>query len=228
MRDYLVPLVGVFEAHADVENAGPMKRYMRDQFEFLGIKTPQRRSLVRAFYDEYGLPPVEELAALVLELWQMPYREYQYTAVGFLERRQRTLTPKHIALLEQLITTKSWWDTVDGLAANQVGGVLARFPEARDGAIGRWRRAENIWLRRTTLLFQLRYKEKTDSELLYALIRENLDDREFFIQKAIGWALREYSKSDPAAVQQFVAETALSGLAQREALKWMKNKGMIA
>jgi 3-methyladenine DNA glycosylase AlkD len=105
---------------------------------------------------------------------------------------------------------------------------LARFPEVRDEHIGRWRRQENFWLRRTTLLFQLRYKEQTDADLLYALINENLGDSEFFIQKAIGWALREYSKSDPLAVQQFVANSELSGLAHREALKWMKNKGIIA
>jgi 3-methyladenine DNA glycosylase AlkD len=130
-------------------------------------------------------------------------------------------------LLEKLITTESWWDTVDGLAANQVGGVLARFPEIREPYIDRWRQEEDFWLRRTTLLFQLRYKGQTDADLLFALIKENLADQEFFIQKAIGWSLREYSKSNAEAVQQFVAETELSGLAQREALKWMKNKGMI-
>ena len=157
----------------------------------------------------------------------MPYREYQYTALEFLTKRKRYLTPDTIPLLEMLITTKSWWDTVDGLAANQVGGVIARFPHIRDQHIGRWRAQENIWLRRTTLLFQLRCKEQTDADLLYALIADNLADKEFFIQKAIGWALREYSKSDPTAVQQFVARTDLSPLAHREALKWMKNKGMI-
>jgi 3-methyladenine DNA glycosylase AlkD len=228
MSDYLLPLVEVFEANANAENAGPMKKYMRGQFEYLGIKTPQRRELIKAFFGEYGLPPVEELKQIVQQLWGMPYREYKYTALGFLDRRKRYLTPDYVPFFEKLITTESWWDTVDGLAANQVGGVLARFPEIRDEHIGRWRQQEDFWLRRTTLLFQLRYKEETDAELLYALILENLEDKEFFIQKAIGWALREYSKSDPTAVQQFVAETDLSGLAQREALKWMKNKGMIA
>ena len=129
---------------------------------------------------------------------------------------------------QKLITTESWWDTVDGLAANQVGGVIARFPKIRDEHIGRWWQQENFWLRRTTLLFQLRYKDKTDEDLLFALIGENLTDKEFFIQKAIGWSLREYSKSNPTAVQQFVATTELSPLAHREALKWMKNKGRIS
>ncbi len=226
MSDYLQPLQIAFETNANPAEAGPMKKYMREQFEYLGIKTPQRRELLKAFFAEYGLPPVDELEALVLELWAMPYREYQYTALGFLDRRKKVLTADSLPLLEKLITTKSWWDTVDGLAANQVGHVLARFPESRDEVIGRWRREENFWLRRTTLLFQLRYKDQTDEALLFALIRENLEDKEFFIQKAIGWSLREYSKTNPEAVQQFVAKTELSGLANREALKWMRNKGL--
>ena len=228
MGDYLAPLQEAFEANANAENAGPMKKYMRGKFDYLGIKTPQRRALIKDFFAAYGPPPMDELEELLQRLWAMTYREYQYTAIGFLDRRKRYLTAEMIPLLEQLITTKSWWDTVDGLAANQVGHVLARFPEMRDEFIGRWRREENFWLRRTTLLFQLRYKDETDEALLFALISENLDDKEFFIQKAIGWSLREYSKSNPEAVQQFVAKTELSGLAHREALKWMKNKGMIS
>ena len=227
MSYYLLPLQEVFEANANPENAAPMKKYMREQFEFLGIKTPQRRALVKEFFGEYGLPPLDELEDLARRLWELPYREYKYTALEFLTKRKRYLAPETVPLLEMLITTKSWWDTVDGLAANQVGGVLARFPQVRDVHIGRWREQDNIWLRRTTLLFQLRYKDKTDEDLLYALIKENLVDKEFFIQKAIGWSLREYSKSNPVPVQQFVAETELSPLAQREALKWMKNKGII-
>lgn len=228
MSDYLKPLMALYEANANAENAAPMKSYMRGQFEFLGIKTPERSALLKAFYAAYGPPPLDELEDLVRRLWALPYREYQYTALGFLSKRQRHLTPANLPLLEELITTKSWWDTVDGLAGNQVGDLLARFPESRDEVIGRWRREEDFWLRRTTLLFQLGYKSKTDADLLFALIRENINDKEFFIQKAIGWSLREYSKTDPEAVQQFVANTELSGLAQREALKWMKNRGMLA
>jgi 3-methyladenine DNA glycosylase AlkD len=228
MTNYLLPLQTAFEANANPDNAAPMKKYMREQFIFLGIKAPLRKTLVKEFYAEHGLPPLDELQALVRRLWEMPYREYQYTAQEFLTRRRRHLTPDYVLLLEMLITTESWWDTVDGLAGHQVGGLFARFPGIRNTHIGRWRQQENLWLRRTTLLFQLRYKEKTDEDLLFALIKENLADKEFFIQKAIGWSLREYSKSNPTAVQQFVAATELSPLARREALKWMKNKGFIS
>ena len=228
MTNYLLPLQTAYEANANPDNAAPMKKYMRGQFEFLGLKAPLRRTLIKAFYAEHGLPPLDELQALVQQMWKMPYREYQYTALEFLTRRRRHLTPDYVPLLKMLITTESWWDTVDGLAAHQVGGLFAHFPEIRDTHIDRWRRQENLWLRRTTLLFQLRYKEKTGEDLLFALIEENLADKEFFIQKAIGWSLREYSKSNPTAVQQFVAATELSPFAQREAIKRMKNKGLIS
>ena len=228
MTNYLLPLQTAFEANANPDNAAPMKKYLREQFEFLGLKAPLRRTLIKEFYAEHGPPPLDELQALVHQLWEMPYREYQYTALEFLTKCRRQLSPDYLPLLEMLITSKSWWDTVDGLAAHQVGGLFAHFPEIRDTHIGRWRQQENLWLRRTTLLFQLRYKEKTDEDLLFALIEENLVDKEFFIQKAIGWSLREYSKSNPTAVQQFVAATELSPLAHRESLKWMKNKGFVS
>ena len=227
MNEYVKPLIVLFEEHADPETAVPMARYLRDQFECLGIKTPQRSALVKQFLGEYGLPPVEELEDIMRQLWALPQREYQYTAIGLMDRMKRKMTPEHIPLLEYLIVTKSWWDTVDGLAANQVGGVLEHNPESREGTIGGWRYSDNFWLRRTTLLFQLRYKDKTDEALLFALINDNLGSKEFFINKAIGWALREYSKTNPQAVVDFVEKTPLVPLSEREALKWVKGKDLI-
>ena len=227
MNEYLRPLIALFEEHADAETAVPMVKYMRNKFEYLGIKTPLRRALFKQFLSEYGLPPGDELEDIVRQLWLMPQREYQYTAQGLLDRMKREIGPQHLPLLEYLLVTKSWWDTVDGLAAHQVGGLFARHPETRMPAIERWRYSADFWLRRTTLIFQLRYKDKTDEALLFALINDNLGSKEFFINKAIGWALREYSKTDGTAVIDFVQRTPLEPLSEREALKWMKNKGMI-
>jgi 3-methyladenine DNA glycosylase AlkD len=140
---------------------------------------------------------------------------------------RKHVSSDHVPLLERLITTKSWWDTIDGLASHAIGELFLRYPDARDGTVARWRSSDNFWLRRTTLLFQLGYKDKTDEALLFSLIEENLDSKEFFIQKAIGWILREYSKTAPNVVQDYVAKTALAPLSEREALKWMKNKGML-
>ncbi len=227
LGSYLTPLTRLFAENADPENAVAMKKYMRDLFEFHGIKSPERRVLTRQFLQEQGLPEIEQIEAIVKQLWQLPEREYQYFGVGLLERMRKRLQPDHAALLEYLITTKSWWDTVDGLASHSVGGLFARYPETRQRYLARWRASDNFWLRRTTLLFQLGYKGNTDVQLLFDLIAENLGSSEFFINKAIGWALREYSKTDPAAVQQFVAGTPLEPLSEREALKWMRGKGML-
>ena len=227
MHDYLRPLIALFEQHADTDKAAPMARYMRDHFPFLGIKSPERKALFKQFVRESGLPQPEELETVVWDLWQLPEREYQYGAQDLLHRMRNQVTTDFVLLLERLITTKSWWDTVDGLASHAVGGLFTHHPEAGDPTLARWRRSDNFWLRRTTLLFQLGYKDRTDEALLFALIEENLDSDEFFIQKAIGWILREYSKTSPESVKKYVSQTALAPLSKREALKWMKNKGVL-
>ncbi len=220
--DYLQPLLDRLEAHANPAEAVPMARYMRDQFPFYGIKTPQCRLLVREFLAEQGLPPPDLLEPVVLTLWQRPQRECQYIAVGLLERGSKRLDTPVVDLLEQLIITKSWWDTVDSLAGGLAGAQFRRFPEARAAALPRWRASDNIWLRRSAILFQLGYKKETDAELLLAVVEENKTSGEFFIQKAIGWALREYSKTNPDLVVDFVERTELAPLSRREALKWLK------
>ncbi|MFZ0545545.1 MAG: DNA alkylation repair protein [Candidatus Promineifilaceae bacterium] len=227
MHAYLIPLTEIFQQHADPETAEPMKQYMRNKFEFLGIKSPQRRALQKTFIAEHGLPPMDDLDEIIRQLWDLPEREYQYAAIDLIDRRHKKLTPEHVPLLEYLILTKSWWDTVDSISDRQIGKLFMRYPDIRDDYIGRWRKSDNIWLRRTTLLFQFPYKKDTDESLLFELIRENLDSKEFFIQKAIGWALREYSKSNAESVITFVARTELPPLSHREALKWLKNKGVI-
>lgn len=224
MSDYVQPLITWMNAAADARQARGMAAYMRDQFPFLGIKSPQRRELLRAFLKEYGLPTPQEAPAVARALWQQPHREQQYNGLDILIRLQKKLEPDFVPVLEWLITNKSWWDTVDGLAGNVAGTIFARFPDAQESAVQRWRSLEDIWLRRTTLLHQLKYKVKTDVPLLFSLIEQNRQDPEFFIQKAIGWALREYSKTDAAAVRRFVAQTALTPFAEREALKWLKNQ----
>jgi 3-methyladenine DNA glycosylase AlkD len=224
MSSYLQPLLDSMAAAADAELAAGMAAYLRDQFAMLGIKSPLRREILRAFLKEYGLPAVDDMPQVMRALWELPEREHQYNGMDIARRLQKKLGPAFVPTLEWLILTKSWWDTVDGLASNTAGPIFAAYPQARESAVSRWRADENIWLRRTTLLFQLKYKDKTDAPLLFSLIEENLEDKEFFIQKAIGWALREYSKTDETAVRDFVAATALSPLAHREALKWLNNR----
>jgi 3-methyladenine DNA glycosylase AlkD len=131
--------------------------------------------------------------------------------------------PGFLAPIRTLVTTKSWWDTVDSLAKNGAGGLVLRYPELA-GTMDRWVESENMWLRRTAILHQLGFKERTGADRLFRYCELRAHEQEFFIRKAIGWALREYSKVDADAVRRFVADhdAALSGLSKREALLWLK------
>jgi 3-methyladenine DNA glycosylase AlkD len=224
MNEYVWALKELFEAHANPEQAGPMAAYMRDQFPYLGIKTPQSAALQKRFYAEHGLPALSELDEILRDLWSLPQREFQYIGVGLLGRFEKTLPAEFVETLEYLIVTKSWWDTVDSLAGGAVGVHFKRYPQARDVTLAQWRRSENFWLRRACILFQLGYKRETDFDLLKEIIRENLGSKEFFINKAIGWSLREYTRIDPQGVRDFVAATPLNPLSVREALKWLENQ----
>ncbi|MEM7115157.1 MAG: DNA alkylation repair protein [Chloroflexota bacterium] len=224
---YLHPLKHLLEQHRDAEKAEPMAKYMRNLFPFLGIKTPERKKLTRQFIQERGLPPPEELDEIIRQMWALPEREYQYAALDLLWRRRRDWEADILTLIEHLIVMKAWWDTVDALASHEVGEYHRRFPEQFGAWNGRFRQSDNIWLRRTAILFQLGYKDKTDQDLLFATIEENLGSTEFFINKAIGWALREHSKREETAVVTFVNQTDLASLSKREALKWLKAKGRL-
>lgn len=216
---YLEPLIASFEAHANPDNAAPMKRYMRDNFEFLGIKAGSRRALFADFVRAHGLPDSNHLRPVSHSLWMLPFREYQYTGVDLLIRLRKQLDSSSWQLCEQLIITKSWWDTVDGLAGTVVGSLYKRYPEDGRKWVEKWRKSENLWLRRTAILFQLKYGSDTDWGLLRSISRENASSDEFFIQKAIGWALRQYARVDAEAVISFVESSNLATLSKREALK---------
>jgi len=220
MQPYVLSLKILFEGNADPAQAGPMKKYMRDQFEYLGIKTPIRVALQKKFIKENRLPPLDKLDLISRDLWSLSQREFQYAAISLLGKLENKLEPEFITTLEYLLVTKSWWDTVDTIAGNTIGTHFKRFPAVKERYLKQWRKSDNVWLRRAALLFQLGYKKETDFKLLCEIIRENLGSNEFFINKAIGWALRQYAWTDPKPVKKFVKDTKeLHPLSRREALK---------
>lgn len=223
MHPYVTALKTLFEKNANPAQAVPMKKYMRDQFEYLGIKTPQNVALQKEFFAEHGYPALSDLDTILRGLWSLPEREFQYVAVGLLGRFNKEIPAKFIKTIEYLIVTKSWWDTVDSIAGGTVGVHFQRFPDVREKYLAKWRASEDFWLRRTAILFQLNYKKETDFDLLCEIIRENLDSKEFFINKAIGWSLRQYARIDPKAVTKFVKSTALHPLSRREAMKHLED-----
>lgn len=222
INTYVEELVERFQGRADEEVAKSMISYMKDQYDFFGIKAPVRREITIAYLKEKGMPAEEHLAEIVLELWKRPQRELQNVAIDLLERRKSRVHEQDIVLYEALIITKSWWDTVDALAASLVGHYFIRYPDKRDSILDRWINSDNIWLKRSAILFQLKYKDQTDVARLFRYIEQCIPSKEFFINKAIGWALRQYAKYNPSEVITFVESHNLSNLSRREALKLIK------
>jgi 3-methyladenine DNA glycosylase AlkD len=213
-------LVETYGSAADPVRAASMRAYMRDQFPFLGLPTPERRALSRQVLAGVPAPDEDGLRTVALACWELPEREYQYFACDLLARHAARCTPGFLPTVEALVTTRSWWDTVDRLAADVTGEIVLRYPAAVS-TMDTWLGSDNLWLARTALLHQLRYKGRTDTDRLFRYCLARAGHRDFFIRKAIGWALRQYAWTDPEPVREFVAahRGVLSPLSVREALK---------
>ena len=217
--EYTCLLIESLASEANPERAASMKAYMRNQFEFFGIPAPRLSQVARPFYEKGIRPDVEDIERIILELWNEPQRELQFVAMKLLEKYKKELTDRHFDLLEKMIIQYSWWDTVDYIASTLVGHLVKSYPEKGREMIEKWRYSGNMWLVRTCIIHQLKYRDEVDEALLFSLIKENSSDNEFFIRKAIGWALRQYGKYKPERVRYFVENHELSGLSRREALK---------
>ncbi|MGE8203454.1 DNA alkylation repair protein [Heyndrickxia sp. NPDC080065] len=224
--DLLIAIEEALIAKADKEEAILMKKYMKDRFDFFGLRAPYVKEVFKQILSEYSVQP-DDLKKIVTSLWDKHEREYQMIAIHLLNRYTKWLKEDDIELIEYCITHKSWWDSVDVIATNALGSYMKAFPDHTEEIRERWLSSNNIWLQRSILLYQLKYKKETDSSILFNSILRLNESKEFFIQKAIGWALREYSKTDAEKVIQFVESTKLANLSKREALKWLRAKNMI-
>lgn len=202
----------------DPERAGQMAAYMKNKFQFLGLPKPLRTALQKPYFREFrslGLTEVEMLQYG----WQREEREWQYIAMDYALKQSKYQLDDWPMLMEQCITARSWWDTVDALAAHGVGDWVRRHPVQGQNYLAGWRDSSNMWLQRTTIIHQLFYKEQTNVELLFGLCQQHKSSKEFFIQKAMGWALRQFARTNSEAVYRFVSTTDLPKLTKREALK---------
>jgi len=208
------------ENRKDADQAKQMSAYMRDQFQFLGIPTPMRKVLCQKYFKAAKAEEAIDWA-FVDSCWLQPYREFQYIGMEYLLLMQKYLTPLDIPKIKELIITKSWWDTVDGLD-KVIGDLALTNPEVNE-IILKWSADDNIWLRRVAIDHQLQRKDKTDVELMEKIIINNLGQSEFFINKAIGWSLRDYSKTNPAWVSNFIERyrDKLAPLSIKEASKYI-------
>lgn len=216
----LARLTTVYPAAADAARAQEAAAYMKGVAPFLGIRTPDRRALSRTVLSGTPRPDEADCTAIALRCWQLPEREYHYFAVDYLRRYAGRCTSGFLPVVRDLITTVPWWDTVDALAAHVVGPLVAADPKLV-AVMDEWIGDDHLWIARTALLHQLRYKQATDAERLFRYCLRQSGHPDFFIRKAIGWSLREYARTDPEAVRGFVedARGRLAPLSVREALK---------
>ena len=206
--------------HKNEEQAQRMSKYMLNKFEYIGIKTPERRKIFKNFFSEYKNEEKIDWE-FVNKCWENRYREFQYIAADYLKNMKDKLTIDDIPKFKRLILEKSWWDTIDNL--DMTIGALALKDSNVNKILLEWSLDENIWLRRIAIDHQLLRKEKTNTELLEKILKNNLGQAEFFINKAIGWALRNYSKTNPERVKNFIEENKekMAKLSIKEASKYL-------
>jgi 3-methyladenine DNA glycosylase AlkD len=219
MHSYVSGLDKVFWENSNKSNAIPMKAYMRNQFEFYGLKSDERRLIFKTYLHSIPLPDENSFRKIVSDMWLVPEREMQYCAIELLVKSKKFWNENDIVFFESLITSKAWWDTVDTLANHVVGPWFKKNYSQINSVTSNWNKSNNIWLQRMSILFQLKYKTATDLMLLSKYINHLSKSKEFFVQKAIGWTLREYAKTDPMWVQNFLNENKLMPLSEREAKK---------
>jgi len=210
-------------AAANPNNAPGMQAYMKSAMPYYGVKMPALRIICKRVFAEYPSPTRKEWQAEILGLWRgARFREERYAAMELAGQKRYTefRTPDVMAIYEEMIVTGAWWDYVDEVA-HLVGDLLRSHPKTIRPVMRKWSTAPNLWKRRVSIICQVSFKKDTDLDLLYANIEPNLTDRDFFIRKAIGWALRAYAWTDPDEVARYVRahESQLSGLSRREALK---------
>ncbi len=209
-----------FEKLKDDKKAYEMSAYMKNQFEFLGIPAKPRREIQNKIFESVSKEENIDFK-FVDKCYKNKYREFQYAAVGYLNFKKEYLNISHIEILKKYILTKSWWDTIDGL--DRIVGSIALKDEKVNEILLDWSLDENIWLRRIAIDHQLLRKEKTNTKLLEKIIVNNLNQKEFFINKAIGWSLRDYSKTNPKWVKEFIKKhkDSMSNLSIKEASKYI-------
>jgi len=216
----LLDLITDLEENRNELLAESMSKYMQDKFRFLGVRGATRTEIYKKYFPDARKTKTIDWD-FVENCWNKEEREFQYVVVYYLKAMQKFLKREDILRLKYLIVTKSWWDTID-LLAKVVGSLIIRI-EGYDQIMLEWSKDSNIWLRRVAILYQLSLKDKVDKQVLDKILVNNLGDSEFFINKAVGWALRDYSKYNPEWVREFIKKNKenMANLSIREASKYI-------
>ena len=218
--DFISQLETAFNQNRNEENAFQMKKYLKNLFSFYGIKTTERRAVFLELLKLNHQEITENYREIALDLVNKEYRELHYCGIEILIKNlKKNYHKDDIKLIEKFLVTNSWWDSVDTIAKYLLGQYLIEFPEETEKVIERFSNSDNMWLNRSAIIFQLGYKKNTNYELLFSECQKHSQSKEFFIQKAIGWALREYGNVNPALIINFVNSNQLKPLSRKEALR---------
>ncbi len=212
---------------ADPAKAKPMAAYMKTEMPFYGVQKQGRTKIARVIKKKFSIESQREYELVVKRLWRMPHREEKYLAIQVAQMYSEFITPGSIAMYEKLIREGAWWDFVDNVAIRLVGRVLLSNRKMIQVITDKWISDEDLWIRRSAIISQIGHKEQTDYRRLFRYCETCASEIEFFIRKGIGWALREYSYSDPERVVSFLQKTKgrLSGLSYREGAKALRRMG---
>ncbi len=217
---------------ANPERAAQQQAYMKSTMPYAGLTAPTLRSVSKAVFKAHPLEDASIWQSTIEDLWRnAEVRELRYCAIDLLlvpRYRKLWLTPERLGLIREMIETGAWWDFVDNLASNAVGDLLRRYPDTMFPELTQWARDPHLWVRRTAILAQLKFNTHTNQTFLFEAIEGSIDDRDFFARKAIGWALRQYSRTAPDAVIDYIErnKSRLSPLSKREGLRILVKQGM--
>lgn len=225
MHPFLKPLISLYAMHSDKVYKEGIEKYMLHQFVYFGVRTPNRRLIHQNYFKQFPLTDFSnEIEQIVNDCYEQPEREYQYLAIELMHFYKKQIADTHIDFIEFMITQKSWWDTVDFISSDICDYYFKQYPNRIEAVTSNWNESNNTWLIRSAIIFQKKYRLNTNTQLLAKYILNHTNSKEFFIQKAMGWALREYAKHNPSWVLQFVHEhdLVLPKLTKREALKHLR------
>jgi 3-methyladenine DNA glycosylase AlkD len=217
-KEYYLLVANTFRTNGNPDTAQGQMAYMRHQFEYFGLKAKEWMELTRKIHAEHGMPMGSDLVELARLCLKDDHRELHYFALETVQKSLKKQPEGFIVFLEELISTRSWWDTVDWLA-KLTGMHFKKYPGLIKPVTERWMDSGNMWLQRVSMIFQLTYRDKTDAELMFGYIRRLAGSKEFFIQKGAGWALRQYSRTNPEAVADFIENNRLAPLTKREGMR---------
>ena len=221
--EYVKTLETLLKAHKNPQRAKAQAKYLRNQFEFIGLTHPELKNLIKLHWKQYGFPEMRDVEEFTKLCFASPYREMHHAAIRVHEKLQKSYPSDFIQIFQWMITHQSWWDSVDYLS-KLCGIHFKKYPEQKKQITSAWNESDNLWLIRVSIIFQLLYKEETDFELMKTYILRHAESTEFFIQKAAGWALRNYSRIEPEYVKSFVNQHSLPKLTQREAIRLLKTQ----